>query len=270
VTQGCGDRLEGAAWSIYPIGRDIDRAAKNCRGADDPEPNIGGCVTGILASMAYVATSGLSLASASGVDCKDVTADDIELAIEVLDGSKGINDIHFRRKSKDLACARDIISSSRQLGLAAAMAGQAAVLCGAKSRCGQYVGFTAAALSATAEAVTLIVDDCRLRPNATASDRRTRRIQCTRFMASAMKELSVTAALALDASEECRNSSVAAGICGSSITKALAAFAYLTERTVLMARDCPEPKRRFSCARNFQQDAISSRTARPLRSQAWP
>lgn len=259
----CEGRMEGVAWEEATIGSKIEKAIAYC-GPEDKEVgpiNMGGCVTMVVSAAAFLGASAIALDTAGELDCINMTQYDMVLAEKAARGDEeAYEELVDSQAGRGLYCARDIISSVRTMGLASMKASLAAQWCGGhKTVCGQDIAKAATAFAAAVESFVIDVHQCKLKPfHNDGSDIKKRNIECTAYAASAMKEMSVAAAMSFDASNSCRHTNSAAGVCASSVSKALAAFGYMMERTALAGKNCPFPgvqdgSKSYACGQNLEQ-----------------
>mmetsp|Transcript_34788 Transcript_34788/g.99947 ORF Transcript_34788/g.99947 Transcript_34788/m.99947 type:complete len:592 (-) Transcript_34788:274-2049(-) len=261
VSYDCEGRVEGVAWEMATIGRRFEASVRTCVADPEeaPEVNYAACATEIAAAVGYLGATGVDLATAGELDCVNMTQYDMALADHAMEGDdeayEELVDSHFTR---GLSCARDIVSSVRTMGLSSMKATNAAGYCGGMSTlCGKFISRAATAFAAVVEAAVLLARKCRLAPF--DKDYKGRNIECTSLAGAALKEVGVATALTIDASEACHEENRAAGVCASSIVKALAAFGYLLERAALAGKNCIVEGQRtgtksYACSQNLEQE----------------
>eukprot|EP00929_Paragymnodinium_shiwhaense_P033642 TRINITY_DN18438_c0_g1_i1.p1 TRINITY_DN18438_c0_g1~~TRINITY_DN18438_c0_g1_i1.p1 ORF type:complete len:642 (+),score=71.73 TRINITY_DN18438_c0_g1_i1:99-2024(+) len=233
----CGERLELTLWALGPFMGDFTRAGRVC--IPDPTTgkvllDYGWCVGEVLSTVGYVCATGLELWYAPAA-CP-------------LSGAR---------------CSESIFEGLHALSLGAEKADLAAGFCGGfNTRCGSDIALAAATLLKVGVYAARIARQC---PEAVAHRTQTKEILCTDAITNLVKFLSVTAAKAMDAAGRCSGDTDATQQCGSSITKALAAFAFIADQIALAVNDCREevfntaPRSFYNCGRNMDRIGYSSR-----------
>lgn len=193
----CGSQLERLAWDIGPFTGGISAATRVCTKDPDtkkPTRDYGLCVGEVISSCAYMAASGLQLRSTRW-QCD------------------------YAKSGKRAGCSRVISRSLSALSLAAEKMARGAGHCGGiKTECGSDLSLMSAALFASSQEGSTVGESCNISPNI-----------CAIASLALAKTLSVVAAKALDGANSCRGSEPANIACGSDISKALAAVAYIAE-----------------------------------------
>lgn len=149
-------------------------------------------------------------------------------------------------------CTVTISSGLRAFDLGAAKTVRAAAHCGGKhTRCGEDLTLLGAALLAASQFSGKIAETCK---PGQAKDRASR-AACTQFSSGVATELSVIAAKALDASNTCQGTDKANLVCGSAISRILAAIAFDVQEIAIVVQSCPEgdDQNLYNCGRAVER-----------------
>jgi hypothetical protein len=242
----CGSAMEGFGWHFRGLSNAIASSVYECSEpySNDSLLDPGTCVGDLVAATSYVAASGLVMTQAAQYDCPKSTVPEWAAA-----------------------CAVDVTSFARTMSLAASFANRAAADCaGNESECGDYISLAASAVSAFAQASTMIHQSCTS-PDAHSiavvanHAHESRSSSCAAAISTTIKELNVAAACILDAVSACGKTELASTQCGSSVTKTLAGMGYIAETASLSASDClpiDQGGNYYNCGQDLQHmgDAV--------------
>lgn len=220
----CGQQLERIDWSLGPFSAMFTESVRKC--TDDPKSggllDYGACVGEVLSAAGYVAAAGLELSDAPG-SCNPTL------------GGTGAS------------CTVTISSGLRAFDIGAAKAVRGAGHCGGKSTtCGRDLTLLGAALLAASQFSGNMAMVCN-KPDNKAS--------CTQFSAAVVTELMVISAKALEAANTCKGTDKANLVCGSAVSKILAAIAFDVQEIAIVVQKCPQgpSQNLYNCGRAVER-----------------